>query len=93
MNDIQRLIFQQIVARREYQDGKWGTAFDDANTLNDWVTYIIQYAGKAADMKSVPSVQQSKLLDVAAIVFAALETAARNGGVFPARHYEDRVAK
>lgn len=34
----------------EYAENKWGTAFDDKNTLNDWVAYITMYASDAARM-------------------------------------------
>lgn len=79
-------IFAQIEAERSYQDAKWGTAFDDKNTVNDWVVYIGQYAGDAARMNIQPQDSREKLLKVAALAVAALETFDRNGG-FAARHY------
>ena len=37
-------VFKLIDAEREYQS-KWGTDFDDKNTINDWIAYIVKYLG------------------------------------------------
>lgn len=87
-----RDILQQIEAERTYQDGRWGTAFDDANTLNDWSAYIGVYLGRAVDMGSDPAKQRANMLKVAALAVAAVESFDRNGA-FARRHYEDRVPK
>lgn len=82
-------IFEQIEAERAYQDGKWGVAFDDANTLNDWTTYIVGYAyrGAAMENKDNKQAQRAALVKVAAIAVAALEAFDRNGEFAP-RHYD-----
>ena len=79
-------IFEEIEKEREYQDGKFGSEFDDKNTVNDWVTYVNRYASDAAFTGS-PDMQRTKLLKVATLAVAALETFDRNDG-FAVRHYE-----
>ena len=85
-------ILQEIREEREYQDGKWGTEFDDKNTLNDWAAYINVYLGKCVTMKSNPEEQRKQMKKVATLAVAAMEAFDRNGH-FPPRHYEDRVEK
>lgn len=84
-------ILEAIKTEREYQDTKWGTTFDDKNTLNDWAAYIGIYTAKATDMGNAhfPEMQRKALLKVATLAVAALETMDRNGG-FPARHYDPK---
>jgi len=78
-------IFFHIDAERVYQDSKWGLAFDDDNTVNDWVAYIAQYAGNA--IADDPQTQRKMLLKVATLAVAALEAFERNNG-FSKRHYD-----
>ena len=82
-------IFEEINKERDYQDQKWGTEFDDRNTLNDWVTYISIYLARAADMGNIhdPEKQRLYMLKVASLAVVALETFDRNNGFAP-RHYE-----
>lgn len=80
-------VFKEIQAEREYQDNKWGHEFDDENTINDWGTYINIYLAKATDMSTPFSEQRGKLLKVAALAVAAIQTFDRNEG-FPSRHYD-----
>lgn len=81
-------IFGEISVEREYQDGKWGTEFDDKNTLNDWITYIGMYGSYAAKMGASKEDQRNNMLKVAALAIAALETFDRKGGFAP-RHYDN----
>lgn len=83
-------VLEEIRVERKYQDGEWGTEFDDNNTLNDWVTYIAIYTGRAAGMETLPEDQRVYMLKVAALAIAAIESFDRNGQFAP-RHYEDRV--
>lgn len=80
-------VYDEIREERTYQDEKWGTEFDDKNTLNDWCTYIVMYLGKAAYMGSPKEAQRSFFLKVAALAVAALEAFDRNNGFAP-RHYD-----
>jgi hypothetical protein len=79
-------------SERDYQDTRWGIEFDDKNDLDNWVRYIVTYAARASNFQASPSLQRRDLVKVAAIAVAAVQAFDRNG-VFPARHYEDIVAK
>lgn len=80
-------IVNAVATERAYQNLKWGEAFDNKNTVNDWVAYINIYAAKATDMAATKPVQRSAMLKVAALAVAALEAFDRNEG-FPPRHYD-----
>lgn len=81
-------IVHAILKEREYQESKWGSDFDDKNTINDWVTYICHYASKAGMEEDLSGSADTRMLVKAAtLCFAALEADARNNG-FPARHYD-----
>jgi hypothetical protein len=77
-------IFSQIEAERAYQDNRWGTAFDDKNTVNDWVAYISKYLGQSVTMPLNIDTFHTQLLKVAALCVAALERDS-----YPARHYDN----
>lgn len=64
-----------------------GTEFDDKNTANDWVSYIIRYAASAADFELDQDEFEVAMTKVAALAVAAIETSRRNGGPAP-RHYD-----
>ena len=81
-------IFNKIDEERTYQENKWGVEFDDQNTINDWVTYINQYASHAARMNVGVDHVEENLIKVAALAVAALEAIDRNGGL-PNRHYDE----
>lgn len=85
-------IYNEILNELEYANDKWGTEFDDKNTMNDWVTYICMYATDAAKMNTCPADARSKLLKTAGLALSALATLERNGS-FDKRHYEDEVKK
>ncbi len=77
-----------LVTTIEAAEQRWGTEFDDANTLNDWCAYIGIYTARAADMqnRTEPSVQYDALMKVAGL---ALTAAARvREGAVAKRHYD-----
>jgi hypothetical protein len=80
---------ENVRFERSYQDSKWGTAFDDKNTTNDWVTYINAYATKAANVGKDLDVEvfRTSMIKVAALAAAAYEAVVRNDGPAP-RHYD-----
>jgi hypothetical protein len=80
--------YSEIIDERTYQDGKWGTAFDDKNTINDWAAYIGIYLATATTMHAPKAKQREGLLKVASLAVAALQAFDRNGG-FPPRHYDN----
>jgi len=83
----QKAIIDAVVAEREYQDKKWGRAFDDKNTVNDWAAYANIYLSNATTMKATPTEQRAGVLKAATLLIAALQAFDRNSG-FPNRHYD-----
>lgn len=85
-------IFQAIEKERTHQDTLWGVEFDDKNTPNDWVTYMMYYLGQATAMDRETRRFDGKrfreeLLKAATLCVAALEAFDRNNGM-PPRHYD-----
>lgn len=78
---------REIDDEREYQQGKWGNAFDDQNTINDWTTYICRYASNAAFEAKTAGERRTQLIKVAALACAAVETIDRIGDT-ARRHYD-----
>lgn len=76
-------IFAAVEAERAYQDEKWGTAFDDKNTVNDWTSYIVKYLGQAVTMPWSSTAWRTQLIKVMALCSAALER-----DTYPPRHYD-----
>jgi len=48
---------QEIQDEFRYSREKYGDDFDRQNTMNDWVAYITQYAGRACTYFSDPDVK------------------------------------
>lgn len=78
----------EVLAERQYQQEKWGNKFDKKNTANDWMAYILSYAGKAVTMPWDGPTYRKMLVKVAALCFAAIEWYDRRGGKMPPRHYD-----
>ncbi len=85
-------VLEEIRQERVYQHHKWGVAFDDHNTINDWGTYIGIYLGKATHMMAPPAEQRKQMMKVAAIAVAACEAFDRNERFAP-RHYDGGPSK
>lgn len=69
-------IYEEIKAERDYQDKKWGTAFDDTNTTEQWVFYIVGYLGNLYRNRQPFRVV---MLKVAALAVASIEAYDRKG--------------
>ncbi len=65
---------------------KWGTSFDEKNTLNDWVAYINIYLGQAAIMGASYSEVITNLRKAAGLAINAI-VYAENDALAP-RHYD-----
>ena len=89
---VRQNLYVEIENELEYARKQWGREFDSKNTLNDWVAYIVMYAGDAAKIKTSPSEAEQKLIKVAGLAISALENLRANGQFAP-RHYEEKVAK
>lgn len=73
-------ILAEIETEREYQDQKWGHAFDDENTPHEWVAYIAHYAARhLAGNPAGVDVDKFRLdmVKVAALAVAAIEAVDR----------------
>ncbi len=82
-------IFSEIKDERIYQDGKWGTKFDDQNTYNDWMSYVCMYLSDGGKMINPQEKQRVGLVKAASLCVAALEAFDRNNGMSP-RHYDSK---
>jgi hypothetical protein len=78
---LQRVI-EDVENERLHQEEKWGVINDDHNTLEDWSIYMQQYLLKASGAAPNSSSQRQRLLQVAALAVAAVESFDRNCG-FP----------
>ena len=85
-------ILTDMIKERVYEENTWGPAFDDKNTLNDWVAFANIYLGKASSMKATPEEQRKGVLKAATLLVASLQAFDRNGGFAP-RHYDPENPK
>lgn len=74
-----------------YAQQKWGDGFDDANTINDWVTYLTMYATDAAKMGADFEEQYAGFIKAAGLALNAASRL-RRGAVAP-RHYEGQPSR
>ena len=85
-------ILKEIDDERARQDTHWGNEFDDKNTPNDWVSYIVRYVAEGAysgrSNQYTPERFRGHLIKAAALCVAAIETMDRRGGDLAARHYD-----
>jgi hypothetical protein len=81
-------VLAEVLSERSYQNKTWGTAFDDKNTLNDWVAYAVIYLGQAARMKAPPDEQRKGILKAATLLVGGIEAFDRNNNSFAPRHYD-----
>lgn len=80
-----------VARERAYALEKWGEAFDNANTLNDWVTYSTMYATDASRMGHATTHQYGLLIKAAGLLLNAAERV-RTSRVAP-RHYEGQPSR
>lgn len=88
MNEYLYIFFDRMKTEREYQVKKWGDEFDRKNTPNDWMAYILSYAGKAVTMPWNADTFKNMLVKVAALCAAAYEWCEQTDGNMPKRHYD-----
>lgn len=77
-------VFKAINDEREYQEKRWGAAFDEKNTPNDWVAYITKHAGMSVTLPLDKAQFRNQMLKVAAIAVAVLER-----DEYAPRHYDE----
>ena len=82
------MVLEELNSQLNYQDEKWGTEFDDKNTMNDWIAYLSKYNGQALTLENNNAGNfVTNMYKVAGIAVAAIEAVSRNGGL-PKRHYD-----
>lgn len=89
MVNIYKEIFAQVEAELDYARNKWGSDFDDKNTLNDWAAYTINYLGQALRMDADKDKQEVALLKTIGLLVNALARV-KNDDVAK-RHYDKDV--
>jgi hypothetical protein len=77
---LQRTI-EDVENERAHQEARWGVVNDDRNTLDDWLTYILRYVTRAHTAND-PATVRRRLVQIAALAVAAVESFDRNRG-FP----------
>jgi len=80
-------ILNKILNEHDDAFRKWGTDFDDKNTLNDWVSYICRYASSAAEDQITNEESAKRLCKAAGLIVSSLEALDKNGN-WADRHYE-----
>ena len=83
---------EKVKQERERQQKLWGNEFDDKNTANDWVSFVIHYLGMGSysgrGKNYAPQKFKENLIKAATICVAAADAIDRNGDCAP-RHYEN----
>ena len=82
------VIFQDIRDELGRARKTWGNKFDGKNTANDWLAYIVHYAGRAVTMPWNPLLFRESLIKVAGLCVSAIEQIDAKVGRLPKRHYD-----
>ena len=71
-------VVAEVMERREKQDARHGgPEHDDTHTPSDWRVFIGLYNRVSAEYESEPEIREDKLLDVAALAVAAIQSSRR----------------
>lgn len=86
---IKNKTMDQIQEIANSAEERWGTKFDDKNTLNDWVTYAMIYMSRATVIDNIDNkdIQVDALLKAAGLLATAAQRI-ENGAMAP-RHYDN----
>ena len=79
-------IYEEVASEIERANKKWGTDFDEQNTLNDWLVYAMIYLGKAGQVDKTEDEQRKALIKAAGLVINAINWL--DSGDMPKRHYD-----
>ena len=78
----EQLVLDNIITDIEEElinsQNKWGVDFDNKNTADDWAAFIVRYLGQAISLPLNTVDFRNKMIKVAALAIASLETLARN---------------
>lgn len=71
-------VIEEVVAERSWQDEKWGgPAHDDTHSVQEFVAFIHEHVEKAIAPGTSPDKTCSRLVEVAALAVAAVESIRR----------------
>ena len=72
------IVSEAIQAERDRQDRLWGgPKHDDTHSPQDWCLFIIQQTAKASDYRATPGEFRGRMVKVAALAVAAIESSER----------------
>lgn len=79
-NSKERDAFELVLQERKYQRGRWSEKHDAALSLQDWLTILTYYQGRAA-YSTIPNQEnkaefRKRVIQLAAVCLAALESTA-----------------
>lgn len=81
-------VLKAVRVELDHAREKWGNAFDDKNTANDWIAYIVHYAGRAVTLPWNPQACRAMLVKVAGLCISAIIQIDIKHGDLPKRHYD-----
>lgn len=87
MDNLTEKAINEILKEMGCARCKWDADFDDNNTLNDWIAYVVQYASSAVDFSLTKEQQRQRLVKAGGLIIHALVAQDRNNGFAP-RHYD-----
>ena len=71
-------VLKDVFDERQSQDKQWGGPdHDDCHLEVDWVSYIVRQLGMASEYDVAPEVFQTRMVKVAALAVAAVESSRR----------------
>ncbi len=77
---------EAVLRERVYAEEKWGTDFDDNNTINDWIAYATMYASDAPKIGNTVDQAYGYLIKAAGLLMEAAMRVRENR--IANRHYE-----
>lgn len=73
-------IMKEVATERDYQDRKWGgPTHDELHSRRDWVVFIVRQLGEASEDGINPRQFRMRMVKVAALAMAAIESQERKG--------------
>ena len=88
-NDVIQIdsIVSDIMDELDGSASEWGKDFDAKNTLNDWTSFVCDYASSAGHWKNPLSESREKLIKAAGLCINAIRQI--DSGTLAKRHYDD----
>jgi len=87
--EVRQRIFEAMNDERNYQDERWGSEFDDKNTINDWAAYVNNYMSNATIIGATHEEQKTAFLKAGTLLLAVLERYYDEELTLAPRHYDN----